>query len=91
MHDDGRIVWDEFAGQWLTLLPLVPLIEWNLAALLWLAVGFALFRLFDIAKPWPIGYLDKKVHGGVGIMLDDMVAGVFAAAVLALLRGVMGQ
>lgn len=89
VHDDGRIVWDEFAGQWIALLPLVPVLHWGIAELLWLAAGFGLFRLFDIAKPWPIGYLDRKVHGGLGIMVDDLVAGVFAALVLALLRGVL--
>lgn len=86
VHDDGRIVWDEFAGQWLALTPLVPVLAWNAASLLWLLTGFALFRLFDVAKPWPIGYLDRKVHGGLGIMLDDLVAGVLAGAVLYGLR-----
>lgn len=89
VHDDGRIVWDEFAGQWITLLPLVPVLHWGVAELVWLVAGFTLFRLFDIAKPWPIGYLDRKVHGGLGIMVDDLLAGIFAALVLALLRGVM--
>ncbi|MFP5429572.1 MAG: phosphatidylglycerophosphatase A [Gammaproteobacteria bacterium] len=86
VHDDGRIVWDEFAGQWLALTPLVPVLAWDAPSLLWLLAGFALFRLFDVAKPWPIGYLDRKVHGGLGIMLDDLVAGVLAGAVLYGLR-----
>ena len=86
VHDDGRIVWDEFAGQWLALTPLVPVLTWNGTSLLWLLAGFGLFRLFDVAKPWPIGYLDRKVHGGLGIMLDDLVAGVLAGAVLYGLR-----
>lgn len=85
VHDDGRIVWDEFAGQWLALLPLVPVTHWSWREVAWLFVGFGLFRLFDVAKPWPIGYLDRKVHGGLGIMVDDLVAGVFAAIALALL------
>lgn len=86
VHDDGRIVWDEFAGQWLALTPLVPALQWQAADLLWLLAGFGLFRVFDIAKPWPIGYLDRKVHGGLGIMLDDLVAGLCAAlSLLALL------
>lgn len=89
VHDDGRIVWDEFAGQWLTLFPLVPVLHWDAMALLRLLAGFALFRLFDVVKPWPIGYLDRKVHGGLGIMLDDIIAGVFAAVVLVLLQGVL--
>lgn len=86
VHDDGRIVWDEFAGQWLALLPLVPVLQWDGRQLLWLVAGFALFRLFDVAKPWPIGYLDRKVHGGLGIMLDDLLAGAAAAVVLLLLQ-----
>lgn len=90
VHDDGRIVWDEFAGQWLTLAPLVPVLAWTPRDALWLVAGFALFRLFDIAKPWPIGYLDRKVHGGLGIMLDDLLAGAFAAAVLLLLLKLAG-
>ena len=89
VHDDGRIVWDEFAGQWLALFPLVPVLHWDAAAVLRLLAGFALFRLFDVVKPWPIGYLDRKVHGGFGIMLDDIIAGVFAAVVLVLLQGVL--
>ena len=86
MHDDGRIVWDEFAGQWIALIPLVPVLHWDGASVLWLLVGFGLFRLFDIAKPWPIGYLDRKVHGGLGIMVDDLAAGAIAGACLYALR-----
>lgn len=86
VHDDGRIVWDEFAGQWLALVPLVPVLTWGFTDLLWLLTGFGLFRLFDIAKPWPISYLDEKVHGGLGIMLDDLLAGLFAALALLALR-----
>ncbi|MBP9046230.1 MAG: phosphatidylglycerophosphatase A [Moraxellaceae bacterium] len=86
VHDDGRIVWDEFAGQWIALIPLVPVLHWDGASVLWLLVGFGLFRLFDIAKPWPIGYLDRKVHGGLGIMVDDLAAGAIAGACLYALR-----
>lgn len=86
VHDDGRIVWDEFAGQWLALTPLVPTLAWGATDLIWLLAGFGLFRLFDIIKPWPISHLDEKVHGGLGIMLDDLVAGVFAGLVLFALR-----
>lgn len=82
VHDDGRIVWDEFAGQWIALLPLLPVAAWDGHAFIGLAAGFGLFRLFDIAKPWPIGYFDKSVPGGFGIMLDDLIAGAFAALVL---------
>ena len=71
VHDHGGIVWDEFVGMWITLLwvPLSPLT---------LLLGFVLFRLFDILKPWPIGFLDKRVQGGLGIMIDDVLAGMFA-------------
>ncbi|HET8731934.1 MAG TPA: phosphatidylglycerophosphatase A [Moraxellaceae bacterium] len=83
VHDDGRIVWDEFAGQWIALLPLLPVAHWGARQLIGLAAGFALFRLFDVAKPWPISHVDRNVHGGFGIMLDDLIAGALAAAVLA--------
>lgn len=73
VHDHGGIVWDEFVGLWLALA-LLPA-SWPAALL-----GFALFRLFDIAKPWPISWLDRHVAGGLGIMLDDLVAGLLAAA-----------
>lgn len=72
VHDHGGIVWDEFVGFWLTMIA-VP-VGWP-----WLLAGFVLFRFFDMVKPWPIGWLDKKVHGGVGIMLDDLVAAIMAA------------
>ena len=55
------------------------------AGWVWIVAGFALFRLFDIWKPWPIGWLDRHVGGGFGIMLDDLVAGVFAAVCLQVL------
>lgn len=71
VHDHGGIVWDEFVGFWLTML-FAP------DGLIWLLLGFGLFRLFDIVKPWPIKLLDQKVHGGFGIMIDDVVAGLFA-------------
>jgi phosphatidylglycerophosphatase A len=71
VHDHGGIVWDEFVGLWITF--------WGVALTpLSLVLGFALFRLFDIVKPFPIRWLDKKVPGGLGIMIDDVLAGVFA-------------
>ncbi len=82
VHDDGRIVWDEFVGQWIALLPLAPLLTLDAPGVLWVLLGFGLFRLFDVWKPWPISWLDRHVHGGLGIMVDDLVAGLFAAAVL---------
>ncbi|MDX1424435.1 MAG: phosphatidylglycerophosphatase A [Kiloniellales bacterium] len=71
--DPGVVVVDEVAGQWLALVPLPLDIWWYLAA-------FVLFRLFDVAKPWPIGWLDRKVSGGLGIMADDLAAGLAAGA-----------
>lgn len=72
VHDHGGIVWDEFVGVWLVLL-LLPQQNWTL----WIA-AFVLFRVFDIWKPWPINWADNKVHGGFGIMLDDVLAGLMA-------------
>jgi len=71
VHDHSGIVWDEIVGYWLTML-LAPPAWW------WMVVGFILFRFFDIVKPWPISVADKKVSGGVGIMLDDVLAAVYA-------------
>ncbi|MDC1527605.1 phosphatidylglycerophosphatase A [Gammaproteobacteria bacterium] len=78
VHDHGGIVWDEFVGYWITMF-MVPL-TWY-----WVLAGFMLFRLFDILKPFPIGWLDRKVEGGLGIMLDDVLAGVYAAICLQLI------
>ena len=75
VHDHGGIVWDEFVGYWITMIA-IP-VTWY-----WALLGFVLFRLFDIWKPWPISWLDKKVQGGFGIMVDDVIAGVFAWIVL---------
>lgn len=75
VHDHPGIVWDEFVGYWITV--------WALPGeAMWLAAGFVVFRIYDIAKPWPIGQLDRGVSGGLGIMLDDIVAGVMACATL---------
>lgn len=74
-HDYKGIVWDEVAGLLITLW-LVPATWQTVLA------GFILFRIFDIVKPWPIKWIDEKIHGGLGIMLDDVLAGVFAGAVL---------
>ena len=81
VHDDGRIVWDEFAGQSITFLPLIYIGQ---TSWLWVLVGFALFRLFDIWKPWPINVIDRQVDGGFGIMLDDIIAGIWAALCIVL-------
>ncbi len=80
--DPGSIVWDEMVAMWLVLACVPPSWPWWLAA-------FALFRIFDIAKPWPIRALERRVGGGLGIMLDDLVAAVFALATLWLARAVL--
>lgn len=74
-HDFGGIVWDEIAG-FLITMALVPF-SWQA-----LIAGFMLFRLFDITKPWPIRWADRRVQGGFGIMLDDVLAGVIAGLLL---------
>lgn len=89
-HDNPHIVWDEWAGMWLTLLPLSYMgiasgSFWQniiqIPTIVAIIIAFILFRFFDIIKPPPIGWADKKVAGGLGIMLDDIIAGVMAAAV----------
>lgn len=75
VHDHGGIVWDEWVGLLITLWFVPP--GW-----LWLLAGLVLFRLFDILKPQPIRWIDRKVSGGLGIMLDDLLAGVFALVIL---------
>ena len=75
VHDHSGIVWDEIAGMYLVVFWLPPSI-W-----LW-ALAFGLFRLFDIWKPWPISDLDHRMSGGLGIMLDDLVAALYAAVLL---------
>lgn len=77
--DDHRaLVWDEFVGLWIALLPALLAPWWAIV------LGFALFRLFDVWKPWPIREFDRRLHGGLGVMVDDVVAGMFAAVVLAI-------
>ncbi len=78
--DPAVVVWDEFVGLWIALAPLVFCSRgWP-----WIFAGFVLFRIFDIVKPWPVSWADRKVHGGLGVMLDDVLAGVYAASVLTL-------
>ena len=77
VHDHPGIVWDEFVGYWITMLA-AP------AGWVWMLVGFVWFRVFDVLKPWPINWLDKKVHGGFGIMIDDVLAEVMALVCLQL-------
>ncbi len=77
-EDPGVVVWDEFIGLWIALFAVPP--GW-----MWVVAGFALFRLFDIWKPWPVRWADRRVKGGFGTMLDDALAGLYALAVLQLL------
>ncbi len=75
VEDHPAIVWDEIVGYLITMIAVPVKLEWIVA-------GFLLFRLFDILKPWPIRVLDRSIKGGMGIMLDDVLAGIFAALVL---------
>lgn len=85
VHDAPEIVIDEVAGMWISLLPLY----FTEPSLGWFGAAFLLFRLFDIIKPWPIGWLDRHVSGGFGVMVDDIVAGFFAVIGLGILTTVV--
>lgn len=89
-HDDPHIVWDEWSGIWITLLPFsyMGVATTNFwqdvsqeLSIFAIVIAFILFRFFDIIKPPPIGWADKKVAGGLGIMLDDIIAGIMAAII----------
>jgi len=75
--DASQIVLDEFVGQWATLVAAPK-------SATTLVLGFLLFRLFDIAKPWPVSWADRELRGGLGVVMDDVFAGVLAAVVLQL-------
>jgi len=75
VHDHGGIVWDEFVGMWIVL----GLFPQQISGVL---LAFVLFRIFDVFKPWPISWLDRHMPGGLGIMFDDVVAGIMAMASL---------
>ncbi|MET0378384.1 MAG: phosphatidylglycerophosphatase A [Spongiibacteraceae bacterium] len=81
VHDHGALVWDEFVGLWVALA-CVPL-DW-----FWIVLGFILFRVFDIWKPWPIRWFDRNLKGGLGVMTDDVVAGLLVLIILALLKAI---
>ena len=83
-HDHPGIVWDELVGIWVSLFALPP--EWY-----WLIIAFLIFRFFDIVKPWPIRVIDRRVYGGLGIMLDDVLAGLFTLASVHLLYAVFAR
>lgn len=77
VHDHPGIVWDEFVGFWIAAIALPP-------EPLWIGLAFTVFRLYDIIKPWPVSWLDEHVSGGLGIMIDDIAAGILACATLQL-------
>lgn len=79
VHDHSAIVYDEVAGFLITMI-LAPA-GWE-----WMLAGFVLFRFFDAVKPWPISWLDKNLHGGFGILFDDVIAGIFSLCCLLLLN-----
>lgn len=81
-HDYKGIVWDEVCGYWLTMLAAPH--HWS-----WVVIGFFLFRLFDIWKPWPIRWIDKYVQGGLGVMLDDVLAGGYSLIALQIIAKLM--
>ena len=83
VHDHPGIVLDEIAGFLVTMTALP--FEWP-----WIAAGFVTFRVLDAAKPWPISLADRRVGGGLGIMLDDVIAGALACAALHAVRHVLG-
>ena len=87
VQDPGVIVWDEFIGQWMALflLPAGPGPFWA-----WVLAGFLLFRVFDVVKPWPVSWADKRVKGGLGTMLDDLIAGIYTFIVLQLAAWYIG-
>jgi phosphatidylglycerophosphatase A len=82
VHDHPGIVWDEITGFAVTMLTVPGPGAGASQTFYWVVAGFCLFRLFDIWKPWPIREADHSLSGGLGIMLDDVIAGVFAAAIL---------
>lgn len=79
VHDHSSIVWDEFVGMWITLIAL-PVNNWQ-----WVISGLVIFRILDIGKPWPIRWFDRNVQGGMGIMIDDIAAGVLSAGIIYLI------
>lgn len=83
-HDPGFIVIDEVAGQLVSLLPIANLLRRE-SGLWWLCfLGFALFRLFDITKPWPANWADRKIRSAWGVMLDDIFAAMWACVALSI-------
>lgn len=84
VHDHGGIVWDEFVGIWLVLV-FIPF-HWA-----WWLAAFVLFRIFDAAKPWPIGWVDRRVSGGFGVMVDDVLAAGYTLLLLFIAMGITAR
>lgn len=84
VHDHPGIVWDEFVGLWLVMI-FMPF-HW-----IWWLAAFVLFRFFDIVKPWPVRWADRRLGGGLGIVVDDVLAGAYALAVLGVVIGLVGR
>lgn len=95
VHDDPHIVWDEWVGMWIALLPVMYLDKYLFtfyytkpnSSYFWFGVlaSFILFRFFDVIKPFPIKWVDKNVSGGFGILIDDILAGIMSAVVFVLI------
>lgn len=90
-RDPGFIVVDEVVGQWIALLPVTVLCDLLSPCLFFTTIGagFLTFRIFDIWKPWPIRHIEKRTPGGLGIMLDDVIAGIYSLILIAALAGGM--
>jgi phosphatidylglycerophosphatase A len=84
-EDDGRIVIDEIAGQWLALAPLLTLPAERRGGFFAVVTGFVAFRVLDIWKPGPVGVAEKRIGGGLGVVMDDLVAGLLAAGLMSAL------
>ncbi|CAL1329330.1 Phosphatidylglycerophosphatase A [Candidatus Providencia siddallii] len=83
IHDHYSIVFDEFIGIWITLMS-IPSIEFK-----WIFIAFFVFRVFDILKPWPICFFDKKVINGFGIMIDDIIAAIFSCVIIYIYNNIL--
>ncbi len=80
VHDHTSIVWDEFVGMLITLT-MLPANNWE-----WLITGLVIFRILDIVKPWPISWFDLNIKGGIGIMIDDIIAGLLSVCIIYLIH-----
>lgn len=79
IHDSKMVVIDEVAGQWLALWPALYFFNFHI---IWVLIAFILFRAFDIIKPWPVSYFDRKIENAIGVMGDDIIAGLYAVIII---------